>query len=521
MEKYEGDDGNRIYFAYENLVEEETGPDEAVRLAKFLEGGLRANAVEVLTSLVEIRHDVGFGSSGGDLDQDSIDRAVEEATKTMVKIEDVPCVWNEVVRNELEIASRFRNRRLQNGEARRLPDVGSDGGTWSLTERPFTPEDLASISQMLLELMNRWSRHQRLLNMLARYHREVNMAYLEAIGQWEYAVVEQSHLIGDQSLELPVADPRPTPRPFHIIQASPHHAGSTLVTNWLMGLFEPEADYAFMINQPDLPIYRSGHEITIDSSIITKTHNLDLLYLYKLYRPQFEELFFVVSNRGIDRNTRINAELCTYRNVLCVEYEELLYSNREELELMVAALTDKLRSRFEFFFGPDSIWFTKENQLNAVERLVALARASADMANEPFEKMDYKFGIHGGLSNTDAMGGVMDSSAAVDAMGDSAAVIEENSDNQRRRLSVSLPDGGCEITWPQRPKGFIQTSYAASYPGCGARMTWNLVEALTGLWTGDDWDNNNRGKQVVTVKTHYPHDAGRLVGNCNFRGVLF
>lgn len=42
-------------------------------------------------------------------------------------------------------------------------------------------------------------------------------------------------------------------------------------------------------------------------------------------------------------------------------------------------------------------------------------------------------------------------------------------------------------------------------------MTWNLVEALTGLWTGDDWNNNGRGSEVVTVKTHYPQSNGILV----------
>ena len=41
-------------------------------------------------------------------------------------------------------------------------------------------------------------------------------------------------------------------------------------------------------------------------------------------------------------------------------------------------------------------------------------------------------------------------------------------------------------------------------PAVGARMTWNLVEALTGLETGDNWNNNGRGSNVVTVKTHYP-----------------
>jgi len=80
-----------------------------------------------------------------------------------------------------------------------------------------------------------------------------------------------------------------------------------------------------------------------------------------------------------------------------------------------------------------------------------------------------------------------------------------------RRLSVALPDGGCQITWPEKPAPGTAVTYAASYPGCGARMTWNLVEALTGLWTGDDWNNNGRGRDVVTVKTHYPQSNGILV----------
>jgi len=41
-------------------------------------------------------------------------------------------------------------------------------------------------------------------------------------------------------------------------------------------------------------------------------------------------------------------------------------------------------------------------------------------------------------------------------------------------------------------------------------MTWNLVEALTGMETGDDWNNNGRGSEVVTVKTHYPQSNGIL-----------
>lgn len=85
-----------------------------------------------------------------------------------------------------------------------------------------------------------------------------------------------------------------------------------------------------------------------------------------------------------------------------------------------------------------------------------------------------------------------------------------SSSSSRRQLSESLPNGGCRLTWPKKPAPGTPITYAASYPGCGARMTWNLVEALTGLETGDDWNNNGRGSEVVTVKTHYPQSNGIL-----------
>ena len=216
----------------------------------------------------------------------------------------------------------------------------------------------------------------------------------------------------------------------------------------------------------------------------------------------FEEVFFVVSNRGTDPQQRVNADICSYKNVLCLEYEELTYNNQEELHAMVRALTEKFRKRFEYYFGKNNGWLAVENELNAVERLDAMARIVEEMSDKPKTQVDLKFGVYGGYHQF----------AAPEVPQEGNSPDAANPDDRRhRRLSIALPDGGCKITWPQPPKTKIQTAYAASYPGCGARMSWNLVEALTGLWTGDDWDNNNRGHRVVTVKTHYPHDAGKLV----------
>ncbi len=163
-------------------------------------------------------------------------------------------------------------------------------------------------------------------------------------------------------------------------------------------------------------------------------------------------MFFVVSNCGTDLRTRISDEVCGYKNVLCIEYEDLRYTNTGELRAMVVSLNSKFRKRFEYFFGANPDWLSPENELNAVERLDATAHAAAAMKDEPPERVDLKYGVRGGdgFNVADAPALVMPS---------------DRRGRLRRRLSIGLPEGGCEITWPQPPKGPIQTSYAASYPG--------------------------------------------------------
>lgn len=81
--------------------------------------------------------------------------------------------------------------------------------------------------------------------------------------------------------------------------------------------------------------------------MVTKTHSLDLVEIYKKYKPEFDEIFFVVSNRGTSTETRIDSFYCQYDNVLCFEYEELQFKTNEEVEKIVNELTNKLRVKFE------------------------------------------------------------------------------------------------------------------------------------------------------------------------------
>ena len=72
------------------------------------------------------------------------------------------------------------------------------------------------------------------------------------------------------------------------------------------------------------------------------------------------------------------------------------------------------------------------------------------------------------------------------------------------------------ISPPRQSERPLSPTVVASYPGSGAKMTWKLVEALTGLLTGDEHITHLRsiGREVVpwdrfvTVKAHYPHKMG-------------
>ena len=78
-------------------------------------------------------------------------------------------------------------------------------------------------------------------------------------------------------------------------------------------------------------------------------------------------------------------------------------------------------------------------------------------------------------------------------------------DNGRRDLSWAVPGGGCKITYAKVADKPIPPTWQASTPGSGSRMTWSLIEALTGIRTNNDYNSQERGyERVVAVKTHYP-----------------
>ena len=74
-----------------------------------------------------------------------------------------------------------------------------------------------------------------------------------------------------------------------------------------------------------------------------------------------------------------------------------------------------------------------------------------------------------------------------------------------RQCNFDTNGGGCEIKRPANPPHSVQPTWAASYPGSGAKLSWNLITALSGLPTTDDRRINGLDwHKVISVKTHYP-----------------
>ena len=67
----------------------------------------------------------------------------------------------------------------------------------------------------------------------------------------------------------------------------------------------------------------------------------------------------------------------------------------------------------------------------------------------------------------------------------------------------------CKVQTATQDKRIEYPTWIASYPGSGSKLTWQLVEATTGIVTGDDLDTFGRvkNKTACAVKTHFPSHA--------------
>ena len=99
-----------------------------------------------------------------------------------------------------------------------------------------------------------------------------------------------------------------------------------------------------------------------------------------------------------------------------------------------------------------------------------------------------------------------DISAILESLGKNGASLESSKPVMDTK---NLPPPQC--TKPPRMKGprqkEVKPTMNASYPGSGARLSWKLIRAVTGLMTSDDavdTDDLSKKGVVVSIKSHYP-----------------
>ena len=344
-----------------------------------------------------------------------------------VELNDVPCVWDMIIKKSggalgedgvpIPAEDAHRRRRLRSAEVeedrRQLASYfiyhpSSINATPQA--RPFTLEQLQTMANVLQGMVEVLYNHSHYLKtLLLRYHDDI----MEVIKTYD---ADQGKATGDkvQNSEEKVQRLGNKQPPFHIFQVSPPGTESISTLNWLYGLFEPDAEYTKLVTSPGLRVYQHDNEVPITRTIVTQTNELDLIGLYKIFKGGFAELFFVLTKSGTDADEQIDKNVCEYDNVLCIEHQDTLYNNEEELQAMVFRLTEKFHRSFAKFFGPPlmgkSIGLGEQSAISRLKEMNAAVKA---MAYEPYDVVDPKFGVHGGMGkqegdqNSDAnQGGV-------------------------------------------------------------------------------------------------------------------
>jgi hypothetical protein len=75
------------------------------------------------------------------------------------------------------------------------------------------------------------------------------------------------------------------------------------------------------------------------------------------------------------------------------------------------------------------------------------------------------------------------------------------------QVGISVPEQNPDCIVPDAAERSVRNpAWTASYPGSGAKLTWKLIRAITGIFTSDDHDHNGRVEKgtIVAVKTHFP-----------------
>ena len=80
---------------------------------------------------------------------------------------------------------------------------------------------------------------------------------------------------------------------------------------------------------------------------------------------------------------------------------------------------------------------------------------------------------------------------------------DKGGDNASRSLSTW---DGTSCVWEpgEAITGDVSSTFIVGFPGSGKRLAWQLMEALTGAVSGDDWNHSLEGTNVAFMKGSFP-----------------
>ena len=126
-----------------------------------------------------------------------------------------------------------------------------------------------------------------------------------------------------------------------IIQTSPAHTGSTVLTNLIYGLLEPESAVKFRKGftlNPANSIF-----MFLEKKLIIKSHDQNIDTIMQDLKQY--DLYFVMSERDDEKEQRlINQKFRKYENVLIFDYTELLETKDKSLQEICENAERKLTS---------------------------------------------------------------------------------------------------------------------------------------------------------------------------------
>jgi hypothetical protein len=168
-----------------------------------------------------------------------------------------------------------------------------------------------------------------------------------------------------------------------IIQSSPPHTASTLLSNLIHGFICPQEEIQYSSD-------------VIDNFLITKTHNLNIIDLENKY-PQYK-LFFIMSERNDSKvKAKINNELKKKSNVLVINYDKLLETNNNSIKNII----DYIFNEFNNFI-PKELKPNKDDDLikdDMENRMKIVNETVENMKDKLFDEYDKFTSIHGSHRN--------------------------------------------------------------------------------------------------------------------------